>query len=72
MTKETKQPWWKQFMTEDWIIVIAASIILALAVIVPAIMPRMPKTLFTSKEWLDAGYMFVFLMLVTYLTSFIT
>jgi uncharacterized integral membrane protein (TIGR00698 family) len=71
MTKETKQPWWKQFMTEDWIIVIAAAIILALAVIVPAIMPRMPKTLFTSKEWLDAGYMFVFLMLVTYLTSFI-
>jgi uncharacterized integral membrane protein (TIGR00698 family) len=71
MTKETKQPWWKQFMTEDWIIVIAATIILALAVIVPAIMPRMPKTLFTTKEWLVAGYMFVFLMLVTYLTSFI-
>lgn len=69
MMKETKRIWWKQFMTEDWIIVIAATIILALTVIIPAVMPKMPKTLFTAKEWLDAGYMFVFLLLVTYLTS---
>ncbi|HPW78750.1 MAG TPA: putative sulfate exporter family transporter [Bacteroidales bacterium] len=67
--KKTKNTWWKQFLTEDWIIVAAATVILVLAVIVPAIMPKMPKTLVTTKEWLDAGYMFVFLLLVTYLTS---
>ena len=69
--KETKQPWWKKILTEDWITVIAATIILLLAVIVPAVMPVMPKNLGTGKEWLDAGYMFLFLLLVTYLTSFI-
>ena len=69
--KETKQSRWKKILTEDWITVFAATIILLLAVIVPAIMPVMPKTLETGKEWLDAGYMFVFLLLVTYLTSFI-
>ena len=69
MMKKTKNTWWKQFLTEDWIIVAAATVILVLAVIVPAIMPKMPKTLVTTKEWLDAGYMFVFLLLVTYLTS---
>ncbi|HPJ82299.1 MAG: putative sulfate exporter family transporter [Bacteroidales bacterium] len=69
--KETKKPWWKKILTEDWITVIAATIILLLAVIVPAIMPVMPKTLGTGKEWLDAGYMFIFLLLVVYLTSLI-
>ena len=69
--KETKKPWWIKILTEDWITVIAATIILLLAVIVPAIMPVMPKTLGTGKEWLDAGYMFIFLLLVVYLTSLI-
>lgn len=67
---KTNQKNWKvKLLTEDWIVVLAASLILLLAIVVPAVMPKMPKTLLTTKAWLDAGYMFLFLLLVTYLTS---
>lgn len=69
--EKTKKHWWSQLYTEDWIIVFAAAIILVLAILVPSVMPKMPKTLAESKSWLDAGYMFLFLLAVTYLTSFV-
>jgi hypothetical protein len=67
--EKTKKHWWSQLYTEDWIIVFAAAIILVLAILIPSVMPKMPKTLAESKSWLDAGYMFLFLLAVTYLTS---
>jgi hypothetical protein len=58
--EKTKKHWWSQLYTEDWIIVFAAAIILVLAILIPSVMPKMPKTLAESKSWLDAGYMFLF------------
>ena len=61
--------WLKQFTSEDWIIVFAGAIILALAAIFPQSMPKLPKQLNT---WTDFGaviYMFAFVLILTYLTS---
>lgn len=60
--------WIKQFTSEDWIIVFVGAIVLALACIFPAAMPVLPKTLTSGADWLDAGYMFVFVLLLTYVT----
>ncbi len=61
--------WLKQFGTEDWVIVFAGAVILALAAIFPDVMPRMPKTLSTANDWLSAGYMYLFVLLLTLVTS---
>lgn len=61
--------WLKQFATEDWIIVIAGAVILALAAIFPDYMPSMPKKLASASDWLSAGLMFVFVYVVTVITS---
>lgn len=60
--------WIKQFTTEDWIIVFVGAVVLALACIFPQAMPVMPKTLATSTDWASALYMFVFVLLLTYVT----
>lgn len=60
--------WIKQFTSEDWIIVFVGAIVLALACFFPAAMPVLPKTLTSGADWLDAGYMFVFVLLLTYVT----
>ena len=57
--------WLKQFGTEDWIIVFAAFIILGLAILFPAYVPKMPQTLNTTQDWLGAGYMFLFILAIT-------
>lgn len=59
----------KQFTSEDWIIVFAGAVILALAAIFPAAMPGMPKSLATGSDWLSAGYMFLFIYCLTVVTS---
>lgn len=61
--------WLKQFTTEDWIIVWAGAIILTLAAIFPEHMPSLPKKLSTAADWIDAGLMFVFVYVVTIVTS---
>lgn len=61
--------WIRQFTSEDWIIVFAGTIILALAAVFPDIMPSMPKTLSSASDWLSAGYMFLFVLVLTYVTS---
>lgn len=61
----------KKLLTEDWIIVFAGMIILALAVIFPEWMPTMPKTLSSVENWLDAAYMFGFVLVMTYATSLV-
>ena len=61
--------WLKQFYSEDWIIVFAGAVILALACIFPYWMPEMPKTLASASDWLSAGYMFLFVYVLTVVTS---
>ena len=61
--------WLRQFTSEDWIIVIAGAVILALAAAFPSSMPQMPKTIGTVDSWLSALYMFVFILILTYATS---
>ncbi len=61
--------WLKQFGTEDWIIVFAGAVVLLLAAIFPNWMPSMPKTLKTASDWLSTGYMFLFVLVLTMVTS---
>ena len=61
--------WLKQFGSEDWIIVFAGAAILALAAIFPQSMPSIPITLTSLSDWLSAGYMFLFVLVLTYVTS---
>ena len=61
--------WLRQFASEDWIIVFAGAVILALAIAFPTIMPEMPKTLVSGEDWLSALYMFLFVLVLTYVTS---
>lgn len=61
--------WLRQFTSEDWIIVIAGAVILALAAAFPSSMPQMPKSIGTADSWLSALYMFVFILILTYATS---
>ena len=61
--------WMRQFTSEDWIIVFAGAIILALAIIFPQSMPTMPKTLSSFSDWASAAYMFLFVLILTYVTS---
>lgn len=61
--------WLKQFAGEDWIIVFAGAVILALAALFPDVMPAMPKTLSSMKDVLSAGGMFLFVLILTYVTS---
>lgn len=61
--------WLRQFTSEDWIIVFAGAVILALAIAFPSVMPQMPKTLATGADWLSSLYMFLFVLVLTYVTS---
>ncbi|MBQ8839040.1 MAG: putative sulfate exporter family transporter [Bacteroidales bacterium] len=61
--------WLKQFAAEDWIIVFAGAVVLLLAALFPEHMPSLPKKLASSSDWLDAGLMFVFVYIVTTVTS---
>lgn len=60
--------WLKQFTSEDWIIVFVGAIVLALACVFPQAMPSLPKSLASATDWLNAVYMFVFVLLMTYVT----
>lgn len=61
--------WLRQFSSEDWIIVFAGALILLLAGFFPEWMPVMPKTLDSLSDWFSAGYMFLFVLVLTYATS---
>lgn len=56
--------WLSQFKTEDWIIVFAGAVMLALAVLFPSAMPQMPKQFATGHDWLEALYMFGFVLAI--------
>ena len=61
--------WIKQFTSEDWIIVFAGAIILALAALFPDAMPKMPGKLAAASDWVSALYMFVCVLVLTVVTS---
>jgi uncharacterized integral membrane protein (TIGR00698 family) len=61
--------WLKQFASEDWIIVFAGAVILALVAIFPGAMPKLPSKLTALTDWVDAGYMFLFVLILTYVCS---
>ncbi len=54
-----------QFKTEDWVIVLAGAVIIALSCIFPGYMPKMPKVLNTQADWINATSMYVLITLVT-------
>lgn len=60
-----------QFKTEDWIIVFAGIAILLLTALFPHLMPVMPNTLTDARSWINASYMFLFLIMLAYITSLI-
>ena len=65
--------WIKNLKGEDWVIVFAGFVILALCLIFPSFMGifKMPKLLATGADWLSALYMFLFVLVLTYLTSLV-
>lgn len=65
--------WLQQFKTEDWIIVFVGFVVLALCLIFPSVMGQvvMPKKLVLTSEWLNAAHMFIFILIMTYVTSLI-
>ena len=68
-TAADMKKWLKQFSSEDWVIVFAGAIILVLACIFPDWMPEMQKALASAEDWLSAGYMFLFVYVLTIVTS---
>lgn len=54
-----------QFQGEDWVIVLAGTIIITLATLFPALMPTMPKVLTAQADWINACSMYVLITLIT-------
>ncbi len=52
------------FKTEDWVIVLAGTIVLILSCFFPDAMPTMPKVLSAQEDWVNAGSMYVLLTLI--------
>ena len=59
------------FKNEDWVIVYAGALILALAVMFPDFMPSMPKELLTGASWLKAAGMFAAILGITYICNIV-
>ncbi len=73
MSQTKKCSFWSKLFGEEWLIVIIGLALLALAVIFPAYVPSMLKvsTLGTAAGWLDALYIFVFLLAIIYISALI-
>lgn len=59
--------WIEQFKTEDWIVVVVSAILLALAIIIPNHLPRIPKHLTTLKDWENALLLFIIVLVILYI-----
>lgn len=55
----------KKIQTEDWVVVAASTIILALTLICPQWMPQMPALLVKGEDFIKAGLMFLFVAAIT-------
>ncbi len=58
-----------QFKGEDWVIVLAGAVIIALAALFPEAVPMLPKKLATSADWINAASMFVLLTIITLVSN---
>ena len=61
----------KKFQTEDWVVVAASTIILALTLACPRWMPVMPALLTTGGDFLNAGLMFLFVAAITVIAQYL-
>lgn len=60
----------KQFRTEDWVVVAASTVILALTLLFPALMPKMPGSLSSAADWTEAAKMLVFVAVITVMCQY--
>jgi len=60
----------EQFRTEDWVVVAASAVILALTLLFPALMPKMPSRLVSAGDWIAAGKMLLFVAAVVVLCQY--
>lgn len=56
--------WLRQFVTEDWIIVFAGAVILALSLLFPGYMPGMPKSFSDLASVWQAAELYLFLLVI--------
>ena len=54
-----------QFKGEDWVIVLAGAVIIALASLFPEAVPKLPKVLDSQSDWLNALSMYVLITIIT-------
>ena len=61
----------KKLQTEDWVVVAASTIILALTLACPLRMPKMPSLLVNGEDYINAGLMFLFVAAITVIAQFL-
>ena len=61
----------EQFKTEDWVVTLVGALLLVAAIFIPDLLPRIPKTLTTADNWLNAAYLYVIVAIALYLGMFL-
>ena len=59
--------WVSQFKTEDWVVVAVSVLLLALAILIPNHLPKIPKNLSEPDSWQSIFVLFVIVLLTLYL-----
>jgi len=50
--------------TEDWVVVLVGTLLLAGAALCPALLPRIPATLATANAWIQAGGLYLIVLAI--------
>ncbi|MBP3331845.1 MAG: putative sulfate exporter family transporter [Tidjanibacter sp.] len=61
----------EQFKTEDWVVTLVGALLLVAAIFIPDLLPRIPKSLTTADNWLNAAYLYVIVAIALYLGMFL-
>ncbi len=61
----------EQFKTEDWVVTLVGALLLVAAIFIPDLLPRIPKSLTTAENWLNAAYLYVIVAIALYLGMFL-
>ncbi len=56
----------KQFKTEDWVVTLVGALLLLAAAVCPDLLPRIPKSLTSADNWLNALYLFAIVAVALY------
>lgn len=59
--------WVSQFKTEDWVVVAVSTVLLALAILIPNQLPKIPKNLTHPDSWQNIALLFVIVLLTLYM-----